>query len=337
MRQYFSTLLFCTFVLLSPSLLYAQSSLDTPLPGDFLSGIGYARGWKCTAGALTFTVDNGPAAPLSYGSSRADTQGICGHSNTGFIAQENWNLVGTGQHTIRVFDNGVQFAEATFTVTTLGGQFLVGLAGATSLNFAGQNVTLTWQEDQQNFVITSAGGGGSSSDLSSLIGTWEFTFIIISAFHDHYNLQSIQIQNGIPFLVGMDLDDGGPVAAAKVRDLLPGTPLPFTFALLDPDGIICDFFLFNMTGTNTISGQYYALTQGSNGQCSTLLSSNAHPMSGIRLSTASAQAVRVVNEQMDHQKMQEATSSQTLAASEEETAQVSQETLSLLLQKLQGR
>ena len=125
-----------------------------------MSGLGYVGGWKCTAGTLTFTIDNGPSVPLSYGSSRADTQSVCGKVNTGSIAQINWNLAGNGSHTIRLYDNGVQFAQATFTVTTLGTEFLTGQSGSTTLNFAGKSVTLTWQENQQNFVITSAASAG---------------------------------------------------------------------------------------------------------------------------------------------------------------------------------
>jgi hypothetical protein len=136
------------------------------------------RGWKCTAGTLTFNVDNGPAAPLSYGSSRLDTQGVCGGGNNGFIAQENWNLVGTGQHTIRVFDNGVLFSQATFTVTTLGVQFLTGQSATCNTSLAGQDVTLAWQEDQQNFAIAGTSGGGTI--YPAVAGTWATSFDFVS-------------------------------------------------------------------------------------------------------------------------------------------------------------
>jgi len=151
---------------LTPSLGWAQGALENPPDGSHQSGIGIVSGWKCTAGNLTFTIDGGPPAQLAYGISRADTQGTCGHSNTGFIAEENWNLAGNGQHTIRVYDNGQQFAQATFTVTTLGTEFLTGAEGTCTVpNFpqAGTEVTLQWQESTQNFVITAVTTGVTGS------------------------------------------------------------------------------------------------------------------------------------------------------------------------------
>jgi hypothetical protein len=157
MRRCISFVCLCGLLLL-PSFLHAQSHLETPSSNSFVSGLGFVAGWKCAGGNLTFSVDNGPAAPLAYGISRADTQEACGHGNTGFIAQENWNLVGNGQHTIHVFDNGKEFASAAFTVTTLGQEFLTGIRRNTVLdNFPqqGKSVELQWQENAQGFVITS--------------------------------------------------------------------------------------------------------------------------------------------------------------------------------------
>lgn len=167
MRRGFFAVLVSTCVLF-PTLIHAQS-LDTPGNGSFVSGIGYIRGWKCTAGSLTFTIDNGPPASLSYGAERGDTQGVCGDVNNGYVAQFNWNLLSNGQHTIRVFDNGVQFAQSTFTSTNLGSEFLTGQSATCNTGIAGKDVTLTWQQDQQNFVITGASGGGS---YPNVVGTY---------------------------------------------------------------------------------------------------------------------------------------------------------------------
>jgi len=140
----------------SPRPVWAQANLEIPANGSVQSGIGMVSGWKCTAGTLTFTIDNGPAAPLVYGVNRNDTQGVCGDSNNGFIAQWNWNLVGDGPHTLRAFDDGVQFASATFTVTTLGTEVLSGARGEYILPFFADfntDVVVLWQESAQNFVI----------------------------------------------------------------------------------------------------------------------------------------------------------------------------------------
>jgi Matrixin len=135
-----------------PSLIPLTGVLDNPPQGGFVSGISIISGWKCTAGILTFTIDNGLPGTLSYGSSREDTP--CDNINNGFVALWNWNLISAGQHTIRVFDNGVQFTQATFIVTTLGQEFLTGASGAYLLpNFAGRNIIVQWQESLQNFVI----------------------------------------------------------------------------------------------------------------------------------------------------------------------------------------
>ncbi len=135
-----------------PSLTLPTGVLENPPQGGFVSGISIISGWECTAGILTFTIDNGPPGTLVYGSPRGDTP--CDNINNGFVALWNWNINGAGQHTIRVFDNGVQFAQATFTVTSLGQEFLTGASGTCEIpNFAGHDVTLQWQESLQNFTI----------------------------------------------------------------------------------------------------------------------------------------------------------------------------------------
>jgi hypothetical protein len=68
----------------------------------------------------------------------------------------NWNLLGDGLHRVRAFADGVQFADVTFTVTVLGGEFLTDRSGGCLIsNFpqSGTSVTVAWQESLQNFVI----------------------------------------------------------------------------------------------------------------------------------------------------------------------------------------
>ena len=133
-------------------------TLENPQAGSFQSGIGLVSGWKCTANTITVSFDSGPQLLAAYGTSREDTRSVCGDANNGFGLLFNWNLLGDGVHTIRAFADGVQFASATFTVTTFGTEFLRGASGRyTLLDFprAGTNVIIRWQESAQNFVIES--------------------------------------------------------------------------------------------------------------------------------------------------------------------------------------
>src|SRR5262249_14096247 len=143
--------------LAAPGPLGAQANLENPGTNSVQSGIGIVSGWKCTGGTLTFTIDGGPVNPLPYGSSRADTAAVCqDDGNNGFAALINWNLAGNGSHTLRAFDNGVQFASATFTVRTLGVEFLTGASGEYILPFFplfSQDVVVQWQQSSQNFII----------------------------------------------------------------------------------------------------------------------------------------------------------------------------------------
>ena len=69
----------------------------------------------------------------------------------------NWNLLGDGEHEVVAYVDGVELSRATVTVTTLGHEFLRGATGeCTAQDFPspGETVTLEWQQNQQNFVIT---------------------------------------------------------------------------------------------------------------------------------------------------------------------------------------
>ncbi len=110
----------CGLVLLTPTLAY-PAVLEIPSNGSYLSGIGVISGWKCQAnGPLTIRFDGGDPIPLAYLNERADTAGICGDMNNGFVAIWNWAELGRGRHTAVVYDNDVEFARSTFTVETFG-------------------------------------------------------------------------------------------------------------------------------------------------------------------------------------------------------------------------
>ncbi len=134
--------------------------LENPFSGSFQSGIGLFSGWVCDASQVEIEIDGDPTLTFmaGYGTNRIDTTGVCGDSNNGFGLLFNWNLLGDGTHTVRALADGVEFDRATFTVTTLGKEFVRGAEKRTCevLDFpaTGETVTLEWQESMQNFVIT---------------------------------------------------------------------------------------------------------------------------------------------------------------------------------------
>ena len=169
-----------------PSTLWAQGVLEIPRAGSYQSGIGGVFGWYCDAGTITVSFDDGPPIEAAYGTPRADTQTVCGDRNNAFGLPWNWNLLGEGLHTVQVFADGVAFASATFRVTTLGAEFLRGVAGTCTVgNFPeeGTSATVRWDESLQNFaVIAESSGGGfvetftNPPEIVSVNGVLETTF-----------------------------------------------------------------------------------------------------------------------------------------------------------------
>jgi hypothetical protein len=109
-------------------MVWAQATLENPQPGSFQSGIGVVSGWVCSAQQITLVFDGIHTFPAAYGTARGDTQADCGDTDNGFGLLVNWNLLGNGQHTVQALRDGVEFANVTVTVTTLGEEFLRGVS-----------------------------------------------------------------------------------------------------------------------------------------------------------------------------------------------------------------
>jgi hypothetical protein len=129
--------------------------LENPQAGAFASGVGLVSGWVCTATQIDIEIDGG-VFQAAYGTPREDTRSMCGDADNGFGLLINWNIFGNGVHTLRALADGVEFADVTFIVTTLGMDFLTGASGLFTVNDfpqPGQSVEVQWQESLQNFVI----------------------------------------------------------------------------------------------------------------------------------------------------------------------------------------
>ena len=130
--------------------------LENPAPNSFQSGVGLLSGWVCEAATVTLEID-GQTYTAGYGTDRGDTADACGDRDNGFGLLFNWNELGDGDYEVVARADGVAFDRATVRVVTLGTNFLRGARGTCEVvDFpeVGDTVTLTWQEAQQNFVIT---------------------------------------------------------------------------------------------------------------------------------------------------------------------------------------
>ena len=115
-------------------------------------------------------IDELPPLAAAYGTTRSDTVEECGDDDNGYGLTFNWNLVGEGLHRVRIEVDGVELGRVAFLVSTLGlGEFPTGLSGeALVIDFPdfGADVTIEWQESQQNFVLSAAaaadGGSGGA-------------------------------------------------------------------------------------------------------------------------------------------------------------------------------
>ena len=133
-----------------------KGALENPGHQTFKSGISVISGWVCEAQRIEIMI--GPhRLDALYGSERADTAGVCGHTNTGFGLLINWNNLGDGVHTVRLLVDGQPLGNpAEVKVTTFGQQFVRGLEGVyTLLNFpyADNDTLIGWDQNSQNFSI----------------------------------------------------------------------------------------------------------------------------------------------------------------------------------------
>lgn len=133
------------------------ATLESPAQGATLSGLGFISGWKCDAGEITVTINNGGHIPVATEQPRADVRHICGTVHHGFITQMNWALLGDGTHEIAAYDDGVEFARATFTVATLGEEFVRGASGVCQIQdfpAPGETARFAWNESTQHLELT---------------------------------------------------------------------------------------------------------------------------------------------------------------------------------------
>lgn len=181
----------------------AQITIENPQPDSVQSGIGIISGWACDAERIEFIVSGGTRLQAAYGTPREDTLDECGDTDNGFSLLVNWNNFGHGSRLLVPYvdgerilnDKGHSTHHVSFSVNTLGEEFLRGVSGSHTIpDFPtpGASHTLRWQQAQQNFVITADSAsrpsdGGMSGEAPHILenpspGTFQSGVDVISGW-----------------------------------------------------------------------------------------------------------------------------------------------------------
>jgi hypothetical protein len=113
----------------------------------------------------------------------------------------------------------------------------------------------------------------------------------------------------------------------------PGSPIPYTFALIDHSGLICKFFIFDHPSANVLSGRYVQYLVNSIGDCILDAMSNiTYPMSGARTSTALLAQTPEERQAIEQQAIDEGSQMQAQTAGESDLSELT----NLMLQMQQG-
>ena len=152
---------------------HANAGMEIPSQGTVQSGIGLVSGWHCDADQIAVSFNGGPLIEASYGSTRNDTVNACGDSDNGFALLWNYNLLGSGSHSVALYADGRKVSTTAFRVTTLGAEFLTNkqsnrrIYGFPDLD---HDVILEWQQGNQNYVVSDYVDSINSYNIS---GIWE--------------------------------------------------------------------------------------------------------------------------------------------------------------------
>ena len=137
---------------------FAEGLLEIPVVDSTESGIGVISGWHCTATRIDIVIDGLSVGKAGSGTSRNDTTGICGRSDSGYSLLYNYNILTPGSHTISAYADGEVFETRQFNTVRSGGEeFLRGVSKTAIISdfpSSGRIATLQWSQEKQSFVIT---------------------------------------------------------------------------------------------------------------------------------------------------------------------------------------
>ena len=200
-------------------------------------------GWICDAKELEVSFDGGPRVFVPYGSERTDTEGGCGDTDNGFAMLMNYNKLGDGEHTITLYVDGRVETTRTFTVVTLGEEFLRDVHIEDSGHYVtielsnGNKAEVVWDEATQSFAIA------DYFTLDDLLGRWEFEWYVkLNSTQTQrrkiiYEFAHIDMVDGYPILVGKDPEGNlvtGGLFLKHMRYAVPAPPPHLTLPSFTP-------------------------------------------------------------------------------------------------------
>lgn len=160
------TAIFAGLALSAQSVGWAQTAtginLESPRPNARVSGISVVSGWTCMTGVLEVSFDGGARVRVPTGGTRGDTAGVCGRPDTGFGLLIHFGILGSGNHTLQLFVDGIpEGGPVPFSVVVPSPEFIRTVKSIDVPNFpaVGKTTRLDWQESLQNFAIVSTTGG----------------------------------------------------------------------------------------------------------------------------------------------------------------------------------
>ena len=130
-------------------------------------------------------------------------------------------------------------------------------------------------------TIPASSGTFNRQQTERLIGTWVFSYTIISDFSNTYRLSDVLESSSTPGewnIFGTDQFDN--LVIAGYSPDLEG------FSLLDPGTIIDLLFIFDFVGSNTVSGCYYQVRKSNDSI------SRCYPMTGARTSSSTLSSLK---------------------------------------------
>ena len=249
------------------------------------------RNTGSNTGTLTLNYDDGDrcTVSLTFDSTTAGTASYT--CNDGSSGEYNWQLVETPQlqvtmsasptsiergqsATLRWSSTNAVSATITPGIGTVptSGSRSVSPTSTTTYRITVRDADRQTASDTATVTITDK--PFNQLQTERLIGTWVFSYTIISEWTDTYRLNDVRESPTTPGewnIFGTDEFDDLVIAGYS--------PSLGMFSLLNPGIIINRFFTFDFVGSSTVSGCYYQVDKDDNSF------SRCYPMTGVRTSS----------------------------------------------------